>query len=343
MATTSNPRPRLSVALCTHNGAAHLREQWDSLLAQEWLPNEVVVSDDASTDNTVALIEEWTKTAPFRVVLHQNPQPVGSNQNFGKALAACTGDILFICDQDDSWFPAKMRLMTQFFMLNPAVNVVFANAQLTDDQLQPLGGTFWEKVRFTASERKAWQTGQAMHVLLNGNRVMGSSTALRATFRRQALPIPNPIPGGYLYDGWLALVAAATQSIRFIDQPLQQYRTHEAQQVGVRSPDAPPAIALRDRFGRGRARKLAPFIQQQADLETLLNEFSTRAGSGAAGLSAVRHRLAHFRMRATLPTNRLLRIWPVAEALFSNKYQRYADLEANFIAPYIAALGDLIE
>ncbi|MBO0934784.1 glycosyltransferase [Fibrella aquatilis] len=343
MATTSNPRPRLSVALCTHNGAAHLREQWDSLLTQEWLPNEVVVSDDASTDTTMLLIQEWTKTAPFRVVIHQNPQPVGSNQNFGRALAACTGDILFICDQDDMWFPAKTRVMTEYFMENPAVNVVFADAELADEQLQPIGGTFWEKVRFTAPERKDWQTGQAMHVMLNGNRVMGSATALRATFRRQALPIPDPIPGGYLYDGWLALVAAATQSIRFIDQPLQRYRTHEAQQVGVRSPAAPPAVALRDRFGRERTLKLAPFQQHQADLQTLLDEFSTRVGSGAAGLSALRHRLAHFQMRATLPPNRLLRLWPVVEAVFSGKYQRYADLEANFVAPYVAALGDLLE
>ena len=65
MATTFNPRPRLSVALCTHNGAAHLREQWDSLLAQEWLPDEIIVSDDASSDGTVALVREWAKTAPF--------------------------------------------------------------------------------------------------------------------------------------------------------------------------------------------------------------------------------------------------------------------------------------
>lgn len=343
MATTFNPRPRLSVALCTHNGAAHLREQWDSLLAQEWLPDEIIVSDDASSDGTVALVREWAKTAPFGVIIQQNTQPLGSNQNFGMALAACTGDMLFICDQDDVWFPAKMRMMTEYFMHNPAVNVVFANAELADENMKPLGGTFWEKVRFTASERKAWQTGQAMHVLLNGNRVMGCSMALRATFRRQALPIPNPIPGGYIYDGWLALVAAATQSIRFIDQPLQRYRTHGGQQIGVRLPTPPQTVALRDRFGRDRSAKLAPFNQQEADLQNLLDLFSQRVGSGAAGLSPLRHRLAHFHMRATLPDGRLWRLWPVAEALFSGKYQRYADLEANFIAPYVAALGDLLE
>ncbi|MBO0936930.1 glycosyltransferase family 2 protein [Fibrella sp. HMF5335] len=343
MATTSNPRPRLSVALCTYNGAAHLREQWDSLLAQEWLPDELVVSDDASTDNTVALLQELAQTAPFAVVVRQNEQALGSNKNFGIALAACTGDLIFICDQDDVWFPAKMRLMTEYFMQNPAVNVVFADAELADEQLQPLGGTFWEKVRFTASERKDWQRGQAMHVLLNGNRVMGCAMALRATFRRQALPIPDPIPGGYIYDGWLALVAAATQSIRFIEQPLQRYRTHGGQQMGIRPPEAPPTVALRDRFGRDRDVKLAPFRQQETELKTLLDLFSQRVGSRAAGLSPLQHRLAHFHMRASLPTNRLLRLWPVAEALFSGKYQRYADLEANFVAPYVAALGDLLE
>ncbi len=182
-----------------------------------------------------------------------------------------------------------------------------------------------------------------MHVLLSGNRVMGCAMAFRASFRARALPIPTNVPGGYVYDGWLALVAAATNQIGFVAEPLQLYRTHPRQQIGVRPPDSGPPVKLRDRFNRDRALKLAPFQQQRACWQTLLTMLTDRVGPEAAGLAQLQHRLNHITMRATLPANRLARIGPVSHDLLAGSYHRYADADANRLAPYIAAVGDLLE
>ncbi|MBO0952415.1 glycosyltransferase family 2 protein [Fibrella forsythiae] len=343
MDTPSDQRPTLSVALCTYNGATYLREQWASLLAQEWLPDEVVVSDDGSTDGTIALLQELSQTAPFRVTSLTNHKPLGYNGNFEKAIAACTGDLVFLCDQDDAWLPHKTRTLASYLLNNPQHDVVFGNATVADAHLTPTNRQFWDVVRFSNHDQQAWQAGEALHVLLNGNRVMGCAMAFRQSFRARALPIPANVPGGYVYDGWLALVAAATNQIGFVAEPLQLYRTHPHQQIGVLPPDAGPPVRLRDRFNRDRQLKLAPFKQQQACWQTLLSMLVARVGPQAIELPQLQHRINHVAMRAALPDARLLRLLPVMQHLLTGRYHRYADADANRLAPYVAAAGDLLE
>ena len=343
MATPSDPRPTLSVALCTYNGATYLRDQWNSLLAQEWLPDEVIISDDGSSDGTRELVRELTAAAPFRVKLLENQTPMGYNGNFGQAIAACTGELIFLCDQDDAWFPHKTRTLGTYLLNHPNHDVVFANATVADEHLIPTDRQFWDVVRFGADDQRRWQSGEAMHVLLAGNRVMGCTMAFRQSFRARALPVPTNVPGGYIYDGWLALVAAATNQIGVIAEPLQLYRTHPTQQVGVRPVEAGPPVRFFDRFRRNRSLKLAPFRQQQIAWQTLLTLLTERVGPQAVGLAQLQHRLNHTTMRATLPAFQLSRLWPVGRDLLAGQYHRYADAEANQLAPFMAAVGDLLE
>ncbi|MEZ0539174.1 glycosyltransferase family 2 protein [Fibrella arboris] len=343
MDTPSDQRPSLSIALCTYNGATYLREQWASLLAQEWLPAEVVISDDGSTDGTLTLINELAFSAPFRVTILANKAPLGFNGNFEQAIAACTSELIFLCDQDDAWLPHKTRTLASHLLAHPNCDVVFGNATVADTSLTPSQQQFWDVVRFGAADQQQWQQGGAMHVLLNGNRVMGCAMAFRQSFRERALPIPPTVPGGYVYDGWLALVAAATDQIDFVAESLQYYRTHPTQQIGVRPPEAGPPVRLRDRFNRDRSLKLAPFREQQTCWQTLLLLLSERVGAHASGLQALKNRLAHITMRANLPTNRLARLWPVSQGLLTGRYHSYVDADANRLAPFIAAAGDLLE
>ena len=340
---TTSARPTISIALCTYNGKAYLPTQWQSLLEQQQLPDEVVISDDQSTDGTPTLLVGLAAEAPFSVRILENPARLGSNKNFERALSACTGELIFLCDQDDFWLPEKISTMTQYMIQHPETQVAFCDAWVTDELLAGRQNRFWEVVRFDQRAQTRWQAGEMMEIILDGNRMMGCATVIRRSFLPNVLPIPTAIPDGYIYDGWIALVAAAQNAVQFIDQPLQLYRTHVQQQVGVREQEAPEAVRLQDRFARRRAGKLAPLRDKQRILTNIEQLLIDRVPANAPGLPMLKRRLAHFAMRSSLPANRLRRLLPVLTSLRLGNYNRYADASANWYAPYLAILGDILE
>ena len=340
--TAPPARQTCSVALCTYNGRDYLPAQWQSLLDQQQRPDEVIVCDDGSTDGTVALLRRLAADAPFRVTIRENPVRLGYNKNFEQALRHCTGELIFLCDQDDYWLPRKISVLTDYLLQHPEQQLVFCDAWVADERLQNQQYRFWPVVRFDEGQRTRWRAGNVMDVLLDGNRVMGCATALRHSLLSTALPIPTDLPG-HIYDDWLAMVAAAIGAIGFVDEPLQLYRTHEQQQVGIRPSVVGERVRLRDRFSRPRADKLAPLQSQQAQLRAVAQRLAERLPDDAPGWPPLRQRIAHFDMRAQLSDNRLRRVLPVLSDLGRGNYHRYADPWANWYAPYLAALGDLLE
>jgi len=106
-----NARLFLSIALATYNGERYIGEQLDSILRQTRLPDELVVFDDASVDATQAIVLDFARHAPFPVRFQVNSVRLGSTRNFEMAIRACGGDIIFLCDQDDVWYPDKIALI----------------------------------------------------------------------------------------------------------------------------------------------------------------------------------------------------------------------------------------
>ncbi|GAA4404317.1 hypothetical protein GCM10023187_21440 [Nibrella viscosa] len=339
-----NKRPTVSIALCTYNGESYLQAQWQSLLEQQQLPDEVIVCDDVSSDQTVDLLHKLSANAPFRVHIVTNPTQLGYNKNFEKALSLCSGDLIFICDQDDFWLPEKMATMLRFMEQRPAVQVAFNNAELADEHLKPINQLFWEQVRFDPLTQDRWRAGEALDILLDGNRMMGCASVIRRQFLPKLLPIPVDLPG-YIYDGWLALVAAAYNAIDFVDKPMQLYRIHVRQQVGVKGADdsAGKPISLWDRLSRERTIKLEPLQEKHQQLQSIYNFLTERVPANAPGMPQICRRLSHYQMRSSLPDNRIKRFFPVIRNVWQGNYHRYADAAANWYAPYLAALGDMLE
>lgn len=332
----------VSIALCTFNGETYLPAQWESLLKQNCLPNEVVVCDDASTDQTLSLLRQFAAEAPFPVTIVQNAVRLGFNKNFEQALSLCTGDLIYICDQDDYWFPEKIQTMTHFMVENPSAQVAFNNAFVADEDLNNLNELFWLRVRFNEQAQERWNKGEVMEVLLDGSRMMGCATVIRREFVPKLIPIPTDI-SGYIYDGCISLVAAAYNSLQYVDVPLQLYRTHNSQQVGVRAAPVPPRVRLRDRFTRGRELKLAPLLFKRQQLEQIMAFLQDRVPKSTPGMEQLTRKLAHYTMRSRLPDNRLNRILPIVRDLQRGNYHRYADAATDWYSPYLAALGDLLE
>lgn len=99
----------LSVVLCTYNGEKFLREQLDSVLSQTLLPDEIVVSDDCSNDNTWDILLEYKEKNPSLFRLFRNEENIGAHANFRKLFHYASGELVAICDQDDIWLPKKLE------------------------------------------------------------------------------------------------------------------------------------------------------------------------------------------------------------------------------------------
>src|ERR1044072_5987236 len=227
--------PKFSVAMCTYNGAEFVTEQLDSIAAQTRLPDEVIVCDDGSTDATVECIRQFARSASFPVRLVENEKNLGSTKNFERAIASCEGDLIALADQDDFWFPDKLRRLEQA-LTDKNIGLAFTNGEVVDASLNSLGQSVWESIRFGEREQKLLREGHAFAVLLDHNVVTGAALAMKAEFRELVLPIPNDLVHDgipVLHDWWAALLVAAVAKISFIPELLFKYRQHSSQQMGV--------------------------------------------------------------------------------------------------------------
>lgn len=128
---------RLSVAIASYNGARHIGEQLQSIANQSVGVDELVVADDGSTDDTRAIVEGFAGRVPFAVRTVWHERNVGILENFHSAFAACTGDVIFYCDQDDAWRADKVALVSAAFA--PGVALVAHQSSIADEALVPSG------------------------------------------------------------------------------------------------------------------------------------------------------------------------------------------------------------
>src|ERR1700719_1618101 len=128
----------ISVAMATYNGQRFIREQLDSLAAQQHLPSELVIADDASSDKTVAIAEQFAKTAPFTVHIYRHDKRLGYRANFMRAAGLCASELIAFCDQDDIWSPRKLALCIEPFR-DPAALLAYHNAKVVTEAGERLG------------------------------------------------------------------------------------------------------------------------------------------------------------------------------------------------------------
>lgn len=317
--------PSLSVALCTYNGARHLPQQLESLAAQTRPPDELVVCDDRSSDDTAALVTEFAARAPFPVRLRVNARNLGSTRNFEVAIRLCAGQVIALCDQDDVWLPQKLARIGAVFGARPEVGLVFSDGVVVDEALRPLGHGVWDSFGFTPRMRRRVRRGGAFDLLLGRNLVTGATMAFRAVYREAALPVPAGTDR--IHDGWIALVVAALAPVALIEEPLILYRQHTAQQLGAGLPvewEKP----LGEKVRLARRAGAAGYRDQAAALERLracLAEASAGSFPAAAALARVDAKLANLRARAAMPGRLSARVPRVARELLSGRYHRYAE------------------
>lgn len=206
----------VSVVMATYQGGRFLPEQLRSLSAQSRLPDEVVVCDDGSTDDTLDQVRDFAAGAPFPVHLHQNPRRVGVAANFSRAISLASGSVVALSDQDDVWMPDKLARQLSILEARPAVGAVFGDATLVDAGLRPLDTGLFDSIRFSPARQRRLEHGQATEVILAWPVVCGATLAFRSSFRKLLLPIP----GSGLHDVWLSVLLSAVADLAVVREPL---------------------------------------------------------------------------------------------------------------------------
>jgi glycosyltransferase involved in cell wall biosynthesis len=212
-------KPRVSVALCTYNGAAFIERQLETILKQSRPPDEVVVSDDGSTDHTVAIVKRMADRFPSKLRLERTAGRLGYAKNFEFTIQQATGDIIFLSDQDDVWLEHKIERMLIPFAASERVAVVYCDAHLAGRQLEPRGRSV-----FGARASMHLATRRSARELVKGVDigVLGSMMAIRASLKRRVMPIEEV----WGHDHWIVFIAHAIAEVRAVNEPLMYYRRH---------------------------------------------------------------------------------------------------------------------
>ena len=201
----------VSVVLCTYNGARFLAEQVSSILTQTFSIQELIISDDASIDNTVVLAREMAaRDARIRVVALQ--ENVGFSANFQQAITQAVAPLIALADQDDIWHPEKIARMLAAF--NADASLIYCDSVKFSDA---------PPVSPKPSSKNRRIAGCDPKKISVYNTVSGHAMIIRKSLCVAAFPLPE----GVYYDWWLAIVAMTTDSVQFIPDVLVYQRVHD--------------------------------------------------------------------------------------------------------------------
>ena len=199
----------ISVCIATYNGERFIREQIDSILRQLSSDDEIIVSDDGSTDNTISIINSIDDK---RIRVIEGPRKQSPTSNFECALKASKGDFIFMSDQDDVWKPNKVNICMEWLQ---RYECVVSDAEVTDSSLNPLYPSLYAimQVRQGRIYNTIWKNGYT-----------GCCMAFRRNVLEASFPFPKDIP---MHDIWIGNVAAYKYNVKFIPDTLIYFRRHE--------------------------------------------------------------------------------------------------------------------
>ncbi len=187
----------ISVCMATYNGEKFLKEQVDSILEQLDSNDELVVSDDGSSDSTLKILKGYNDS---RIKILSNKEGHGVNKNFENALRNAKGDYIFLADQDDVWLPGKVNHCIEALQHN---HCVVHDAIITDEQLSTLHDSFFETVNAKKGFIHNW--------IRNG--YLGCAMAFQRNLLDVVLPIPDKLP--VWHDIWIGAIANLKFTIEF--------------------------------------------------------------------------------------------------------------------------------
>ena len=199
----------ISVCIATYNGERFIREQIESIVCQLSPTDEIVVSDDGSTDNTLDIVKA---IGDKRIRIIEGSRKHSPTLNFECALKAAKGDYIFLADQDDVWKPNKVEVCMKWLQ---KYYCVVSDAEVTDSSLNTLFPSLYRLLGVIQGKlyNTLWKNGYT-----------GCCMAFRRNVLEASLPFPKNIP---MHDIWIGNVAAYKYNVKFISDKLIFFRRHK--------------------------------------------------------------------------------------------------------------------
>ena len=209
--STNSPLPLVSIVMATYNGERYLQEQLDSLARQTYPNIELIAIDDCSTDGTLDILNRY-KAAHKNVTVVRNERNIGYQKNFEKGFLLAAGDYIAPCDQDDIWLPAKIETLARHIGSHA---IAYCNSAFIDSEGILLGGSIREKYVLMNFD------DPMMYVV--GACAPGHTMLITKQVALDAMPFPTLVS----HDNWLGFIATFNSSLRFVDEVLVHYRSHD--------------------------------------------------------------------------------------------------------------------
>lgn len=212
----------VSVVMCTYNGSRFVAEQIESICKQTYKNLQIIIVDDASTDNTYEIVKQYC-VKDERIQAYENDNNLGFNLNFNKACKLATGNFVAIADQDDIWELTKIEKLLAKISEDPDTLLVHCISA----RFEKFG-----KFHLKSHRLVNYMAGKDVRNFFLSNFISGHNMLLKKSLLEKSLPFP----GNVYYDWWLAAVASCNGKIEPVPEILVWHRMHDSNATGVAKP-----------------------------------------------------------------------------------------------------------
>lgn len=267
--------PLVEIALATYNGAPFLGEMLASIAAQDYHKFGVVLSDDGSTDETVAIAKSFERSMEIKIV--SNEARKGVLRNFEAALVGTSAPYILLCDQDDYWVSDKVSVLLARLQAleasysNSTPLLVFSDIEVVDKDLKKIKSSIYDNSIKSSNARLFEDFFLSSHV-----------PGCSMMFNRALLELALPFPPVEIHDWWLIQLATLFGHIDYVDKPLIKYRQHESNAIGLGNPAGSAWVRRLRKLSRPFSfvsKRVIRWNSQAASIRLTLKALQDRFGS----------------------------------------------------------------
>lgn len=267
---------KVSVALAAYNGERYVRQQLETIIHQSRIPDEIIIVDDNSSDNTADIIDKYMLQNAdilnkIKFIFIRSKLNRGFIENFRYIVGMCTGDIIFTCDQDDIWEYDKIEQMTECFEKDNSVKLVASSLKFVNSEGVVIDKSY---IPYGIDAANNVMTNIALDKIIEKNYFPGCTMAIKKEIVAKYLELKNVnIP----HDWSMAMIAAAEGGLYWLNRVLIKYRIHDNNTLGLAAAGSKIYYIKRTLSTWGQycidLRKRVEFVRKELNIDNLMYDY----------------------------------------------------------------------